>query len=103
MTCITAERLGVRLAVSCPPSTLSTAGFHGCANPAPLGLKRLDVKSARSSLEWTTPKVPKPLIENIRVAASSVLATTPAGDHSIATRTTAFRGWDEAYCLDRVA
>jgi hypothetical protein len=48
----------------------------------------VDVKSALSSLEWTSPRVPKPLNENIEELGSFAAADRPAGDDSIATRMT---------------
>src|SRR5690606_27808523 len=43
------------------PSRLSTSKAKSELCPAPSGCRELLTKSARSSLEWTTPSVPKPL------------------------------------------
>ena len=45
------------------------------------------MKSAVSSLEWTSPKVPKPLNENIDGLGSSAAARTLAGDANSAMST----------------
>jgi hypothetical protein len=49
-----------------------------------LGFKTL-VKSAWSSFEWTAPRVPKPLNENIEAPGPSPLAVTPPGYPIVAT------------------
>src|SRR5471030_1831251 len=84
MTCTTAEICRVKLAVTCAAIRLSTSGLQARLKPAPLGLITLEVKSALFSLQWTTPKVPKPLNENIGVPGSS--ARAPAAYSAIASR-----------------
>src|SRR5882757_5568984 len=86
MACTMAESCGASAAVTCAPILLSTWGLHSRLYPAPLGCRRLDVKSARSSLEWTTPKVPKPLNENIDGAESALPSPARAGFHRSTTR-----------------
>src|SRR6266496_445380 len=71
MTCTTAESAGVKLAVIWPAISVSTSVLQTRLNPAPLGWRLLDVKSALLSLEWTAPNVPKPLKKNIRVSGLS--------------------------------
>ena len=82
----TAESRGVRAALTWAPILLSTEGFHSRLYPAPLGCRRLGTKSARSSLEWTIPKVPKPLNENIEGAESALSVPARAGFHRSAAR-----------------